>query len=105
MPYPPATRNTAAPTVKIGSRRDVALPEELLRTLRFRRGTKLQVSVSGDALVLSRAEISTSKRLSAADARWAKMEREADEDIARGNILGPFDTVEEAFAALRSAEV
>lgn len=81
------------------------MPEEVLRTLRLRRGMKLQVRVSGDTLVLTRAEASSGKRVSAADARWEQMEREADEDIARGNVLGPFDGVAEAFAALRSAEV
>lgn len=81
------------------------MPEEVLRTLRLRRGMRLQVRVSGDTLVLTRAETSSGKRVSAADARWEQMEREADEAIARGDVLGPFDTASEAIEALRRTEV
>ena len=33
--------------------------------------------------------------------KWQKMEREADEAIIRGDVVGPFDNVEDAIKALK----
>ncbi|MFO0590481.1 MAG: hypothetical protein U0441_23265 [Polyangiaceae bacterium] len=66
---------------------------------------KLDVRVSGDTVVLARSEAATRNGVSAANARWELMEREADEAIERGDVLGPFDTAGEAIEALRRSEV
>lgn len=105
MNYPPVTDAGPIPSVKIGKRRDVTLPAEILRTLRLRRGMKLDIHVSGNTMVLTRAETTARGGFSPADARWKQMEREADQAIARGDVLGPFDTASEAIEALRRSEV
>lgn len=37
--------------------------------------------------------------------RWQRMMREAFEDLKKGRALGPFDTVEEAIRALKTAKI
>ncbi len=36
---------------------------------------------------------------------WQKQETEADQDIAKGNMLGPFDTAEDCINALEKAKI
>lgn len=36
---------------------------------------------------------------------WQKGEREADEDIAQGNLIGPFDNIDDALHALKTVKV
>lgn len=93
------------PTVKVGTRRDVRLPEETVRALRLRKGTKLDVHVAGDVVFLVPASRVPKEQRYFWTEEWQKKEQEADEAIARGEVLGPFDDAEEAIRALRTAKV
>jgi antitoxin component of MazEF toxin-antitoxin module len=101
----PLTKEDRMPNVKLGSRREVRLPEEAIRALRLRKGTLLDVQVTGGVVVLvPSTRIPKGQRWFWTD-EWQKKEREADEAIARGEILGPFSDEEEAIQALRTAKV
>jgi len=36
---------------------------------------------------------------------WQKGERDADEDIAEGDVIGPFDNIDDALHALKTAKI
>lgn len=91
--------------VKVGSRRDVRLPEDVTRALRIRKGTRLDVHVTGGVVVLvPTGRIPKDQRYFWTD-EWQKKEREADEAIGKGEIIGPFADPDEAVKELRAAKV
>lgn len=91
--------------VKVGSRREIRLPEEAAKALGLRKGTNLEVQVSGDVVMLvPAARIPKSQRYFWTE-EWQRREREADEAIARGEVLGPFTDASTAIEALRKAKV
>ncbi|MBI4700413.1 MAG: AbrB/MazE/SpoVT family DNA-binding domain-containing protein [Deltaproteobacteria bacterium] len=93
------------PTVTMGACRELHLPEEAVRALRLRKGSKLDVQIAGETVVLVPAgRIPKDQRYFWTE-EWQRREREADEAIAAGDVLGPFEDADEAIEALRSAKV
>jgi antitoxin component of MazEF toxin-antitoxin module len=93
------------PSVKLGGKREVRLPKETIRALRLRKGMKFDIRVAGDVVVLVPARRIPKDQRYFWTEEWQRKEREADEDIARGDVLGPFYDADEAIRALRAAEV
>jgi antitoxin MazE len=105
MNVPLKVQDRDTPAVKVGGRREVRLPAETMRALRIRKGTMLDVHVSGGVVMLVPVgRISKGQRYFWTE-EWQKKEREADEAIARGDVLGPFDHADAAIQALRNARV
>lgn len=93
------------PTVKMGTGHRVQLPGEVARRLKLRTGTQLEVVVSGDVVVLvPKGRIPKGQEYFWTQ-EWQSKEHEADEAIARGDVLGPFSDAEAAIEALRTHEV
>lgn len=93
------------PKVKLGTRGEVRLPAEITRKLRLRKGANLEVVVSGDfVLLVPPGRIPKNQRYFYTE-EWQAKEREADADIARGDVLGPFVDPDKAIRALRAATV
>ncbi len=46
------TKEDRVPSVKVGSRHEVRLPADAVRALRLRKGTQLEVRVTGGVVVL-----------------------------------------------------
>ena len=93
-----------AMTVRLGARRQVRLPEGLARQLRLRKGAKLDVLRLGDGVYIVPAGRVPKSQWYFYTEEWQRKEYEADEALARGDVLGPFHDAKEAIAALRSAK-
>lgn len=105
MLYPHPHKGSTMPTIKLGDRRELQLPAEVTKRLRLRKGANIDVLVSGDVVVLvPTARIPKDQRYFYTE-EWQTKEREADEAIARGDVLGPFPTAAETIRALRTKEV
>jgi antitoxin component of MazEF toxin-antitoxin module len=85
--------------VKVGGRCEVRLPAETMRTLRIRKGTTLDVHVSGDVVMLVPRRRVEGRTDVIAEA-WEQLEAEADQDIAAGRVR-QFSDVEELIRDLR----
>ncbi len=91
-------------TVTLGARGQVRLPAGVARKLKLRRGAKLEVVAMGDGVFLiPPGRIPKGQRYFYTE-EWQAKEREADEAIRRGDVLGPFKDADEAIRALRTAK-
>lgn len=88
-------------TVKLGANRDVRLPEDVARTLKLRKGSRLGVVISGDTVVLVPLSRIRKDQRYFYTREWQLREREADEDIASGRVRS-FDCAEDLIRDLRS---
>ena len=93
------------PAVKVGAHREVKLPDVVTRRLRIREGAKLEVLVSGDGIFLIPSKRIPKEQRYFYTEEWQAKEREADESIARGEVVGPFSNAVAAVRALRAAKV
>ncbi len=83
------------PRVKLGSRRQITIPAETIKRLGLKPGEELELVESEKAIVLvPRKHIPKDQRWYYTD-QWQQMMREAFEDVKKGRLLGPFESVEE----------
>ena len=99
------TEEAKMPAVKVGAHREVKLPDVVTRRLRIREGAKLEVLVSGDGIFLIPSKRIPKEQRYFYTEEWQAKEREADESIARGEVVGPFSNAVAAVRALRAAKV
>jgi len=94
-----------AQQARLSQRRQVTIPREVVERLELTAGQPLDVIVTGDAIVLlPQDRIPDDQRWFWTD-EWQAREREADEAIACGDVVGPFDTADKAIEALRTAKL
>lgn len=90
------------PTVKLGSRRQITIPEEMVTRLGLKPGEELEVVQSEKAIVLvPRKHIPKDQRWYYTD-EWQKMMQDAFEDLKHGRMAGPFDNVEDLIKDLNA---
>jgi len=91
-------------TVKVGTRRQVTIPKAILEELGLEPGDHLEVELKDGRIIL------TPKAIEEEEAwywskEWQAKEREADEAILKGEVLGPFENVEDALEALKKTKL
>jgi AbrB family looped-hinge helix DNA binding protein len=82
-------RSQEMATVRIGVSRQVAIPKKLHDQLGLTPGDHLEIEVRGGKLILTPKGL-IDKRL-----------EEAEDDVRRGRVLGPFNASKQAMKALR----
>lgn len=97
----PKEVNKMQSAVKLGTHHELRLPERVARRLRLRKGTKLDVVVSGKVVVLVPVGRFPKDQRYFWTEDWQAGMREAEEDVAASRVHGPFATAAEATAALR----
>ncbi len=75
--------------VKLGVSRQVAIPKKVHDQLGLSPGDYLEIEVRGNQIILTPKQL-VDKRLA-----------EAEEDIRKGRVHGPYDTAGDAVKALR----
>ncbi len=90
-------------SVRLGEGGKLKLPPAAIRKLRLKKGEQLGVHVVGEVVMLVPAGRIPKGQRYFWTAEWQRREQEADEAIARGELLGPFEHVDDAIRALRTA--
>jgi antitoxin PrlF len=95
------TAETAVTTARIRGRGQLTLPAEVRDALRVEEGDEVEFARQDDGTITVRGL----KRIPADQAwfwspQWQAGEREADEEIARGNLSPVYASAEEMFADL-----
>lgn len=89
-------------TTKVTRNFQVSIPKEIRDRLGIEQGDLIEVAESGGQIIM------IPKRLIDADQawfwsrEWQEGEREAQADIDGGNLIGPFDTVDQLMDAIDS---
>jgi len=90
------------PTVKLGAKRQITIPAETVKRFGLKPGEELELVESGKAIVLVPRKAIPKDQQWYYTETWQKMMQEAFDDVEKGRLLGPFDSVEEFKAELRS---
>lgn len=90
-------------TVTLQAERDIKLPTRLTDKYHLKKGDALKVfDVDGVMLLVPEKLLKNAKaKRMLNDWIWDRMEREAEEDIKAGRIVGPFKAVEEMSKSLK----
>ena len=88
--------------VKIGTRHQVTIPAQILKRLGLVVGEELELIPHKKMLVFVPAKRIPKDQQWYYTPKWQRMMQEAFEDLKRGAVAGPFESVDGLIADLRS---
>ena len=97
----PKTKATLEEAVRVGAKHQVTIPHRISKALKLKKGDHLLIRLVDRRVELVPVTLIPKDQLWYWTPEWQQMEREADEDIARGDIKG-FDSVQELLKELKS---
>jgi AbrB family looped-hinge helix DNA binding protein len=89
------------PTVKVGPRHQITIPQKVFEALKLRVGDFLDVRVEGHKLSLIPKQLVPKSDAWFYSKEWQQGEKEVDEALKKGEVVGPFDDIDEALKALK----
>jgi bifunctional DNA-binding transcriptional regulator/antitoxin component of YhaV-PrlF toxin-antitoxin module len=101
MPPLTKTRSRIEESVRVGAKHQVTIPRRISKALRLKRGDHMLMRLVGRRVEMIPVSLIPKDQLWFWTPEWQKMEREADEDIARGRVK-EFSSVEELLKDLKS---
>jgi antitoxin MazE len=87
---------------RIGPEHQITIPQEIFEQLRLQPGDFLEVQVRDEVLHLIPQKLIPRDQAWFWSQEWQEREREADEAIAKGELAGPFESVDDLIRHLRS---
>ncbi len=88
-------------TTRIGPKHQITIPKDIFETLNLEVGDFLEARIKDDTVVLAPKKLIPKDQAWYWTEEWQKREREADEAIARGDMIGPFSNIKDALKALK----
>ena len=89
------------PAVKIGPKHQITIPKDIFESLRLKVGDFVETQIKDNAIVLIPHNLVPKDQEWFWTKEWQEKEREADEDVAKGEISGPFSKASDALKALK----
>jgi AbrB family looped-hinge helix DNA binding protein len=89
------------PLVKIGPKHQITIPKDVFDSLRLEVGDFMETNINNNTLVLVPKKLVSKEQEWFWSKEWQQMEKEADEAIQEGNIIGPFTNADDAIKALK----
>lgn len=87
--------------VKIGPKHQITIPKDIFTSLRLNVGDFVDTEVRGNVIVLIPQKLVPKDHEWFWTKEWQKKEREADEAIKKGEVVGPFKKASDAIKALK----
>lgn len=91
--------------VKVKRHSQITIPTEIRRKFKIAEGDYLEIEEHNNELVLKPVKIVHPDEAYFHTKEWQAGEKEADQDIATGDLVGPFDNIKDALKALKTAKV
>ena len=93
------------PLVKVKRHSQITIPNDVRRKLSIVEGDYLEIEAHNNEFVLKPVKMVHPDEAYFHAKEWQVGEREADKDIAEGNVIGPFDNINDALKALKTSKV
>jgi antitoxin MazE len=91
--------------VKVKRHSQITIPTGIRRKFKIVEGDYLEIEEHDNELVLKPVKMIHSDEAYFHTKEWQQGEREADKDIAEGNVIGPFDNIKDALDTLKTSKV
>ncbi len=88
-------------TTRIGPKHQITIPQDIFETLDLEVGDFLDARIEDNIIVLIPQKLIPKDQAWFWTEEWQKGEREADEAILRGDLVGPFSNIKDALKALK----
>jgi len=89
------------PAVKIGPKHQITIPKEIFDSLRLKVGDFVETTIRDNTVVIIPQKMVPRDQEWFWTREWQEKERESDEAIKEGRIIGPFDKAAAAIKALK----
>lgn len=89
------------PAVKIGPKHQITIPKEIFDSLRLKVGDFVETTIRDNTVVIIPQRMVPRDQEWFWTREWQEKEREADEAIKEGSVIGPFDKAAAAIKALK----
>ncbi len=93
------------PLIKVKQNYQITIPNRLRKTLNIAVGDYLEVEKQDSELILKPVKMVHTDEAYFHTKEWQKGEKQADKDLKKGNVLGPFDKVADGLKALKTAKI
>lgn len=91
--------------IKIKQNYQITIPQELRKKFNVSVGDYLEIETQKEGLIIKLVKVIHPGQEYFYTPEWQKKEAEADEAIAEGEVLGPFDNAKDAIKALKKAKL
>lgn len=92
------------PLVKVKENFQITLPVKIRRRFKIAVGDYVEAENARDGIIIKPVKVIHPDQAWFYTEEWQKGEREADEAIAKGDVIGPFDHIKDALKALKKAK-
>jgi antitoxin MazE len=93
------------PLVKVKQNYQVTIPNSLRKVLKIAVGDYMEVDKQDGEIILKPVKLVHPEQAYFFSKEWQKGEAQADRDIAKGDVLGPFDNIKKGLKALKTAKI
>lgn len=93
------------PLVKIKEHFQITIPNSVRKNLSIAVGDYLELEKKDGKIILKPVKMVHPDQAYFYSREWQEGESDADRDITEGNVLGPFDNLEESLKALKTARI
>lgn len=87
--------------IKIGPKHQITIPKDIFKKLSLEVGDILEAEVKGSGIFISPNKLIPRNQAWFWTKEWQKREKEAEEDIRRGKVYGPFESAKELLKFLK----
>jgi AbrB family looped-hinge helix DNA binding protein len=98
-------KETEMALMKIRKNYQVTIPRNLRDRFNLAEGDYLEVETSNGAIVLKPVKVIQPDQEYFYTKQWQEKEAEVDEEVGRGDIVGPFDNAKDAIKALKTVKI
>jgi AbrB family looped-hinge helix DNA binding protein len=88
-------------TTRIGPKHQITIPKDIFEALNLEVGDFLEAGIEDSTIVLVPKKLIPKDQAWFWTKEWQKGEREADEAILKGDLVGPFSNIKDALKALK----
>jgi AbrB family looped-hinge helix DNA binding protein len=92
------------PLIKVKQNYQITLPHSLRKYFNIAVGDYMEVDEQDGEIVLKPVKVVHPEQAYFYSREWQKGETDADKDIAKGDVLGPFENITDGLAALKTAK-